>query len=229
MHFRPYPLLTFLAVPALALLIALGVWQSQRAGWKAGEVVAFEQRLAAPPLTPDQACAAGLVEGLIITPVSGEGEGLRVFGHRASGEPGWKIFQTTRLCDATLLVQTGFDALEIGGPGGKLPTPPPPAPDRLILQPWPEKPFMHAPNSPTKNEWHWFDAAALAQAAGQPALDARYLLVPLEGMPEFLVRTPPETHIGYAVTWFGMAIGFVVIYGLFHARAGRLRFGKAKQ
>ena len=38
MYFRPYPILTIIAVPALAALVALGVWQSQRAGWKAGEI-----------------------------------------------------------------------------------------------------------------------------------------------------------------------------------------------
>ena len=69
--------------------------------------------------------------------------------------------------------------------------------------------------------------AAMAKALGQPGLDSAFLVIPLEGMPDYVVRTPPETHIGYAVTWFGIAIAFAVIYGLMHARAGRLRFGRA--
>lgn len=229
MHFRPYPLLTLFAIPALAALIALGVWQAQRAGWKAEQVVAYEQTLAAPPMPVEHACAAGLAEGQIIPLVEGRGATLRMFGHRSDGTPGWKLLQPADLCGSVVLVQTGFDALEIGGPGGKLPTPPPPPPTRLIVQNWPERPFMPGPNAPAKNEWHWYDAPAIAAAVGEPGLDARVLALPLDGTPDFLVRTPPETHIGYAVTWFGMAIAFAVIYAVFHMRAGRLRFGKAKR
>ena len=88
---------------------------------------------------------------------------------------------------------------------------------------------MAAPNVPERNEWSWFDAPAIIKALGLPRLDTRYVLAPLEGIPDYLVRTPPETHIGYAVTWFGMAIAFAVIYGLMHKRAGRLRFRRAQK
>jgi surfeit locus 1 family protein len=86
--------------------------------------------------------------------------------------------------------------------------------------------MMAAANAPDRNEWHWFDAAAMTVFLGTGPVDQRFILARLEGKPDYLTRTPPETHIGYAVTWFGMAIGFVVIYALFHARAGRLRFRK---
>ncbi len=227
MYFRPYPLLTLFAIPMLAALIALGVWQSQRAGWKWDLVASLDQQLAAPPQTIEQACQAGLAAGQIVVPLTGQGPELRIFGQRADGAPGWKRFQAGEICGRQILIQTGFEALQIGGPGGRLPTPPPAPADRFIIQPWPEKPFMSGENSPEPNEWYWFDAPAFATALGQPALDAVHIAVPLDGKPDFLVRTPPETHIGYAVTWFGMAIAFVVIYGLFHMRAGRLRFGKA--
>jgi surfeit locus 1 family protein len=229
MYFRPFPLLTVFAIPILAALIMLGIWQSQRAGWKADQVVTFEQLLAAPPLMPEQACAAGLKEGQVLTPIPAQGPDVRVFGQRATGETGWKIFQAAEVCGRPMLVQTDFDALKIGGPGGQLPTPPPPPADRFIVQSWPERSFMSNTNSPEKNQWYWYDAPALATAVNQPSLDARFLVVPLDGTPDFLVRTPPETHVGYAVTWFGMAIAFVLIYGVFHARAGRLRFGKAQK
>jgi surfeit locus 1 family protein len=130
-----------------------------------------------------------------------------------------------------VLVESGFDALAIGGPGGVSPKPAGPEikPERFIVTPWPEKPFMAAANAPERNEWSWFEAAAMATALGQPGLDTRFIIVPLEGMPDYVIRTPPETHIGYAVTWFGMAIAFAVIYGLMHARAGRLRFGSGQK
>lgn len=228
MHFRPLPVLTIIAVPALIALVALGVWQSQRAGWKADQIAAFAAHMKAPPLTQEQACGEGLSSGQIIAPPVAEGATLRVFGHQADGRAGWKHYQAAEICGRPVLVETGFDALEIGGPGAAMPSPiSTVAPDRFIVTLWPEQPLMAAPNVPERNEWSWFDAPAIIMALGLPTLDTRYVLASLEAMPDYLVRTPPETHIGYAVTWFGMAIAFAVIYGLMHMRAGRLRFGKA--
>jgi surfeit locus 1 family protein len=226
MYFRPFPILTIIAVPALAILCWLGTWQAGRAGWKAGEISAFSDRAHAPPMALEAACAQGLATQQIITEPWTNGPELRVFGHQTSGAAGWQIFQAGKLCGDVRLVQTGFEPIEIGGgmpPGvtsGKT--------DRFILAPWPEPPFMAAPNAPERNEWQWFDAPEMAKAVNQVALKADFIVLPLEGMPDCLTRTPPETHVGYAVTWFGMAIAFAVIYGLMHARAGRLRFGRKK-
>lgn len=230
MHFRPFPVLTVIAIPALAALVWLGVWQWGRSGEKAEQIAAFERHMQEAPLSLDQACAAGLAAGQIIQPPTASGPVLRVFGHRSSGDPGWKHFQAADLCGKPVLVETGFEALAIGGPSGVSPKPAEPvvAAERFIVSPWPEKPFMAAANAADRNEWSWFETPAMATALGQPGLDSRFVVAPLEGLPDYVVRTPPETHIGYAVTWFGMAIAFAVIYGLMHARAGRLRFGKAQ-
>ena len=228
MYFRPLPLLTLIAIPALVALVALGVWQSERAGEKAQQIAAFQQHMKAPPLTQAQACAEGLSDSQIIAPPAAEGATLRVYGFRADATAGWKRFQSAEICGRPVLVETGFDVLEIGGPGAAMPRAAAMAvPDRFIVAPWPERPLMAAPNAPERNEWSWFDAPSIIRALGLPTLDTRYVLTPLEGMPDYLVRTPPETHVGYAVTWFGMAIAFAVIYGLMHMRAGRLRFGNA--
>ena len=228
MHFRPYPLFTAFAIPVLVLLVWLGVWQAQRADWKTAEVASFKERLDAPAMQIDAICAAGIAEQQIMMTPPSDGAAIRLFGMRASGKPGWKVFQASAMCGRHILVQKGFEELVIGGPGGVSPAPPPPWPDRYIVAPWPEKPAMASDNDPSANEWHWMDAPAIAAALDQPDLDPRFVILPLDGMPDFLVRTPPETHVGYSVTWFGMAIAFVVIYGLFHMRAGRLRFGKAR-
>ena len=73
MYFRPLPILTLLAVPILAALIALGVWQAQRAGWKAEVIEAFAEAAKQPPLSHEAACSAGLAEGQVITPPQGQG------------------------------------------------------------------------------------------------------------------------------------------------------------
>ncbi len=231
MYFRPYPILTLLAIPALAALIALGVWQSQRAGWKAGLIANFEQASKAEPRPPEAILCGGKPEaGIVVSPPAGGGKALRVFGHDAGGVAGWRLFQAVATPCGAVLAETGFEVLDIGGPGGALPVTKTPGPvSRFLVEPWPEKPLMAADNAPERNEWHWFDAHGMARELGVAGLDIPFILTPLTGMPDFLTRTPPETHIGYAVTWFGMAIAFAVIYALFHVRAGRLRFGKDRE
>ena len=39
-----------------------------------------------------------------------------------------------------------------------------------------------------------------------------------------------NAHLSYAMTWYGIALALVSVYGAFHYQAGRLRFGgKAQQ
>jgi surfeit locus 1 family protein len=230
MYFRPFPVLTIFAAPILAALVALGVWQSQRAGWKADLIVQFEEASKATPQPLEVVlCAHTPQQGAVVAPPHASGPSLHVFGHDAAGTAGWREFQAIKLSCGAVLAETGFEALAIGGQGGapqaKAPKRPP---DRFLVEPWPEKPLMAAPNDPAANEWHWFDAPLMASTLGAAPLDAAFILTPLAGTPDFLTRTPPESHIGYAVTWFGMAIAFAVIYALLHARAGRLRFGPSK-
>lgn len=224
MYFRPFPILTIIAVPALAALIALGVWQTQRAGWKADLIQQFAEAAKAEPQSPETALCTGTPkEGAVVAPPAASGPMLRMFGHDAEGTAGWREFQAVQLSCGAVLVETGFEVLAIGGappPGARA------APDRFLVQHWPEKSFMAPENAPADNEWHWFDAPQMATRLDAAPLNAAFILTPLSGTPDFLVRTPPESHIGYAVTWFGMAIAFAVIYGVFHARAGRLRFRK---
>jgi surfeit locus 1 family protein len=230
MHFRPYPVLTIIAVPALAVLVGLGVWRSQRAGWKSDEIAKFEAAAKASPESPEQAlCAGKPAEGTVVAPPKASGKSLRMFGHNAAGDAGWRLFQAAQLSCGAVFAETGFEPLDIGGPGGAPLVRQKAAPDRFLVEAWPAKPLMAAENAPDRNEWHWFDAPLMGAAAGAAPLNAAFILTPLSGMPDFLTRTPPETHIGYAVTWFGMAAAFAVIYALFHARAGRLRFRKKRE
>jgi surfeit locus 1 family protein len=230
MYFRPLPILTFLAAPILAALLALGVWQVERAQEKAALIDSFALRAQAPPLALASLCSEGPLPGEVITPPEVQGTVLRMFGQDASGASGWRLIQTTQVCSQTFLAEAGFEALRIGGPGGELPPGLRAGPviDRFVVEPWPERPAFSPDNAPSANEWYWFDPAAVGRAMGADALNTDVILTPYRGPPAFLARTPPATHIGYAVTWFGMAVAFVLIYAVFHARAGRLRLGKAR-
>src|SRR5690349_7519588 len=110
MHFRPYPVLTVIAIPALALLVALGVWQSQRAEWKTRLIARFEEAAKADPQPPEAILCGGRPEaGVVVSPPAGEGKTMRVFGHDAAGVAGWRRFQAVRLPCGAVLAETGFD------------------------------------------------------------------------------------------------------------------------
>jgi surfeit locus 1 family protein len=42
------------------------------------------------------------------------------------------------------------------------------------------------------------------------------------GLPPGLAAMPPSRHVGYALTWFGLALTLIAVYLAFHHRAGRL-------
>jgi surfeit locus 1 family protein len=232
MMFRPFPILTLVAIPALIALIALGVWQVQRAQWKAGLIKTFEAAAAATPASLDDAfCGQGGAKAdTVVRLADTRGLQLRVFGHNTAGDVGWRQFQAVHpACFSStggVLAETGFEPLQIGEMPTTAPATPAEFADKYVIEAFPAKTMMAAENAPDRNEWHWFDGPAMSAFLGAGPLDEHYILAKLDGMPDHLTRTPPSGHIGYAVTWFGMAIAFLVIYALFHARAGRLRFRK---
>jgi surfeit locus 1 family protein len=235
MYFRPLSVLTAVTVPCLAILASLGVWQLQRADWKRELTAGFEAALVEQPASLDEAlCNAdgprigGIVRAADIMLETSEiaPPRFRVFGHAPTGAPGWRLVSAIPAPSCMpdggrVLAQTGFEPLpgQISASAGDVTA------DRFLVDEAPRKPAMAAPNDPDANTWHWFDIAAMNDAIGSPGIDSRVMLVPLSGLPSYLSRTPPERHIGYAVTWFGIMAALFGVYLGLHVRAGRLGAG----
>jgi surfeit locus 1 family protein len=237
MRFRPYPVLTLFIVPALALLVWLGSWQLQRAEWKKGLIADFETQSKAEPVSLDTAfCRDGAAVGRIVKgpevvaavePDAGQPAPaeIRMFGADDGGNAGWTHLVAGRAppCIADIgpiLIAVSFEGLDHSMhalTGGA----------RYLVRAWPRKGQFDAVNSPETNDWHAYDGPAMATALRIAKLNPCCVLQPFAGeLPDDLTRVPPAQHYGYAVTWFGMAIALLVIYGVFHIRAGRLSFRK---
>ncbi len=233
MTFRPYPILTLLTVPALAFLIWLGSWQLDRRAWKVDLIAEFEASAQAAPVSLtalfcEGAAAPGrTVDRDRLTP---SGRPVRVYATGPQGAPGWRLFAPVALPDcaghAVILAEVAFDPLDTARRGGDGRTAERSTVEALRLEaPAPRGPFTPQGDASAR-EFYAFDREAMAAAFDRPgrALHPDWWLAADDGaLPARLAQTPPARHLGYAATWFLMAAALIVIYLLFHARAGRLK------
>jgi cytochrome oxidase assembly protein ShyY1 len=86
---------------------------------------------------------------------------------------------------------------------------------------WPETPGLFTPaGDPGRNLWFARDPAAMAAAKGLGAVAPFYIeqespSVP-GGLPQVGKLQPslPNNHLGYALTWYGLALVLVVGFGV---------------
>lgn len=224
MMFRPYPVLTLVSLPALALLLYLGSWQLDRRAWKADLLAEYAAVAEAPAMDWRAAICGSEPPGRAVSFSAPHDHGgqIRFYGRSQDGAPGWRIFQAVQGPDclraSMVLVETGFitliDGAESAVTAWRLA-----APQRAGLA-------TPAPSIEAR-EFYAFDADAIAEAL-EPTPEQIYADAWISRddgeIPPALTQTPPERHLGYAVTWFAMAAAFIGVYLAFHVQSGRLRF-----
>lgn len=220
-RFRPLPVMTALMIPALAVLLLLGRWQWDR----------YEQKLAlAAEPTPTMTIAD-------YRPAPG---GIQfVYGVRSdTQEQGWRVFAPVQYGDTIVFVDSGFI------PGVEPPNPEEvrtPAALRLgspisgaTIRPSPPGALALAPR-PLQRLWFAVNLDAMGRNAGLANVADYYLAAAYVGEDGRAVENPfamapgaeplpPERHLGYAITWFGLALVLIVIYFAYHASVKRLAF-----
>lgn len=226
-HFRPLPVLTVFSVASLALLVMLGGWQVQRMDWKSDLIAGYEARGEAISFR-DAICSPH--DGVISPPVTGPvpltGETLRLYTMRETA--GWMRLALMRApsCEAGapqryLLVEVAFEDWATA--------------ERTPVQAWrvetPPAAGLFTPgNDPDTNAWYSHDAGTMAAAFGiDPAALLEVWARSDNGMPLSLSQTPPAKHLGYALTWYGLALALIGVYLALHASRGRLRLSKPSQ
>jgi surfeit locus 1 family protein len=228
-----------LGLAAFVVLIGLGTWQVQRLHWKEALLATIDQRIHSAPLPladiEKKFAENGDVDYRPVT-VSGRfmHEGERHFFATHEGESGFYVYTPLMLADGrAIFVNRGFvpydrkDAAKrtAGQIAGEVTV------TGLARNPLPEKPSSMVPdNDPAKNIFYWKDRDAMAASAGLPAgtslvpffVDADKTPNP-GGLPVGGVTMIdlPNSHLQYAVTWYGLAAALAGVLGVWLLRSRR--------
>lgn len=218
-QFRPLLIMTALAVLAFAAMLMVGRWQWDK----------YETKRAAAE-TPVPAMTIANYEPLP--------EGLQLVHGARAGEEGWRVFAPVRNGDQIVFVDSDFipgaanldwrevrfpAALRFGAPvsGASI------RPDDRVS-------IVAVPSDPLARQWWKIDLQAMGRAAGLTNVADYYLASSYVGADGRAIANPfavaagadplpPARHLGYALTWWGLALALVAIYFAYHVSVGRLK------
>ncbi len=221
---------------ALAVLLALGTWQVQRLAWKEGLLATIRERIAQEPIGIEDALAR--YEDVEYVPVvlSGRFEHAHerhVFTTHA-GQSGYNVYTPLVMADGeAVFVNRGFVPYDRKAPStraeGQV--------DGIVevtglaRAGLSEKPSWIVPdNDPARNVFHWKDIRTMRETSGLPA-DVPVLAVFVDandapnpgGLPVGGVTLVdlPNSHLQYALTWYGLAAVLVIVTAAFLWRRRR--------
>jgi surfeit locus 1 family protein len=229
---RPWPLgrplLTLFTLAALAVLVTLGVWQVRRLEWKQNllaRIAALQTAPARPvaEVLAEQARGADVDYTRVVADCPGleQAPFVRLYALEAR-ETGFRFISACRLQGApyaAVLVDRGFlpdaraDRLTVGGP----------SPEHRavvgVLRTPAERSVVAAADTPEQNLWQSRDAPAMARKLGVDGPVAPVFLFLESPPPVGFGPTPAplpveisNNHLGYAITWFGLAAALLGVY-----------------
>jgi len=237
---KSHLILTVLALIALAILISLGNWQMRRLAWKEGLISTIAMRAEAEPVPLEEALDRWRVDGEIeYLPVHVAGtfhHDKEQYYYAPSTEgPGWNVYTPLETEDGKVVfINRGFVADAVKDPAtrpqGQLPGIV--GLVGLARAAPKEKPNSFVPdNDVAGNAYYWPSLAEMATAAGYDPnaetlvpffLDAKATEIrggwPRGGTTRVEL---PNKHLGYAITWYGLALTLVGVYGAFMWKAWR--------
>lgn len=227
---------------AFIVLIGLGTWQVQRLYWKEALLATIAERIAAPPVPLaeiEQKLISNTPADVDYYPVTATGmfrhDAERHFFATWKGETGFYVYTPLELPDGRFVfVNRGFVPYELKDPAKRLQgqiAAGPVTVTGLSRNGLTQKPSVMVPdNDPAKNIFYWKDIQAMSASAGLPQgavvlpffIDANDAPNP-GGLPIGGVTMVdlPNSHLQYAVTWYGLAAALVAVLGLWLWRTRR--------
>lgn len=229
MTFRPMPILSVLTLVSLGILILLGNWQYSR----------YSEKMANPTIF-EEVEESGLIQVQI--DAGSIAQAQQVYGF-ADSEPIWRRYVPG------LDVLTGETVLVmVEATGGPQPVQAPVADfagdlsfDGFVTQKSASLSSFGSNDDPENNIWYAFNPTRMAERLGvygtpsiaEPVImtvrnadnltQTRQTLNPY-AFSKPVDPLPPERHFGYALTWWGMALGLIGVYVALHRAQGRLKF-----
>ena len=222
---RLVPLLLSSAI-GITILFGLGTWQIFRLAEKTKMIAVLDQRMASEPFTLAEALdrqARGQdVEYLKIT-----AEGRSDPAHALSKistfdrKPAWEIIEPFTSADGIfVLIDAGVSPekqfVAVSADNEKI--------IGVVRIHHKGRGYFDNDNDEASNTWYWWDVPAMQAAAGAPA-DAKIAPFILQKLPDgenpsapFVQKPTVElsnNHLGYAITWFGLAAALAGVAGVF--------------
>jgi surfeit locus 1 family protein len=218
-RFRPGIGATLAALAGIAALLALGTWQLQRLAWKTGLIARMESQLALPAVPLERVGADAEFRRVTVTGRYRHDLAFAKGAETESSELGARLVTPLTLADGRLLlVERGWlperllPPAEIE-PAGEVSL------EGVLRRPGSAGTFTPA-NQPEQRRWYWYDPAALKILLGaEPmgmvlALDRPDTALPLPRLLPTRVDLPNK-HLGYAITWYGLAAALLGVYLVF--------------
>jgi surfeit locus 1 family protein len=215
---RPLLIAALAALPMLGLLLFLGTWQVQRLGWKNDLIarIAASEALPAEPLRDPPAMLAKVRATGRFDHAREAFLGLEVRGPVLGAR---LVTPLLREGAAPLLVDRGWVPLERSAPVAR-------PEGEVTLEGWVhpgDRPnaFSARDDAPARR-FYTFDPPAIGAALGLPQV-APYALVALGaggGLPDPARSLPRPTnnHLGYAITWYGLALSLLGVFAVWARR-----------
>jgi surfeit locus 1 family protein len=211
-RFRPELRASVLAGLACLVLLGLGTWQVQRLHWKEGLIATIRERMALPPLEVTRLADLGAEADYRRATVRGSVDPDHPFRFGSvaqDGRIGARLLQPLTLASGeTLLVDRGWI-----GEGDPVPAETAAGPISGVLR-WhgqARQGWFVPDNDPVAGRWYWWDLGAMGRSLGREL--SPFVLEPATGRIDL-----PNNHLGYAITWYGLAAGLVAVYLAFSFR-----------
>ncbi|WP_137390075.1 SURF1 family protein [Rhodoligotrophos defluvii] len=219
---------TVASIVCFAVLMALGFWQLQRREWKHDLIARIDAALAAEPVELTSIIGSGHPWPQDFTKVRATGSFGRAERHLFTtfdGAPGWRVISPFMLANGqAVLVDRGFAPQSVKNTVQHLPEGEVTITGVVRLHD--EGKGLFTPeNRPAQDQWYWWDLPALAKSLADTT--AGYDMLPLviqflpgqrkQGWPMAIPARPDlsDRHLGYAITWFGLAACLLAVYAAF--------------
>lgn len=210
-------------LPVLAVLLALGTWQAQRLTWKTDLLARIAAAEAAPPVPLDSAIPQGYAKVVTTGRFDHAREALLGLEVRGTVLGAHLLTPLLREGAPPLLVDRGWVPLERNAPVAH-PT------GEVTITGYVREGATAGSFSPTDDEagrrFYTFDPAAIGRALGLSGVAPFGLvaLAPPGTPPDALpaaarsLPRPNNPHLGYAITWYGLAAALVGVFVVFAHR-----------